>query len=168
MRRVLLLPELDLNGFRLVAALSEEVKLYIVQALACFDPPCEVIDDVQVEFGVALGRSQVTCYDPTTKQGADLGKKLKAVFETTRAKFLEEMAGNAAATKAVRVRRLERLSIKHRKNPALVAALLEQIAKEMGNVYTNKRQTEMTGADGGPIEHSAVHQEAWPGARPEA
>jgi hypothetical protein len=74
----------------------------------------------------------------------------------TKAVRVQEIAGNAAAIKAVRLRRLERLSIRHRKNPALVAALLEQIAKEMGNVYTNKRQTEMTGADGRPIEHSAV------------
>jgi hypothetical protein len=36
----------------------------------------------------------------------------------------------------------------------MASHLLEQIAEEMGNVFTNKRQTEMTGADGGPMEFS--------------
>jgi hypothetical protein len=33
---------------------------------------------------------------------------------------------------------------------------MEQAAKEMGDVFTNRRATEMTGKDGGPVEGSVV------------
>jgi hypothetical protein len=135
-----------------VAALAEDVKTYIVQALACFDSVAQVVDDVKVDFGLVLDRRQVACYDPTLASGADLGKKLKAVFEATRKKFLEDVASVAATNRTVRMRRLERMSVLHRANPAMASLLLEQIAKEMGNVFTNKRQTEMSGPDGGPME----------------
>jgi hypothetical protein len=36
----------------------------------------------------------------------------------------------------------------------LAASLLEQVAKEMGDVFTNRRAIEMMGKDGGPIEAS--------------
>jgi hypothetical protein len=78
-----------------------------------------------------LDRRQVACYDPTLASGADLGKKLKAVFEATRKKFLEDVASVAATNRTVRMRRLERMSVLHRANPAMASHLLEQIAKEM-------------------------------------
>jgi hypothetical protein len=143
-----------LEGFPIVAALSDEVKEFIVQALACFDTPQQVADDVQQQFGVSIPRGQVTLYDPTKRSGRNLGQKLTAIFHETRKAFLEEMATIQTVNKAVRIRRLERLSLRHETNPAMAAHLLEQIAKEVGGVFSNKRQTEMTGADGGPIEYS--------------
>jgi hypothetical protein len=56
------------------------------------------------------------------------------------------------------MRKLDKLINKHMNgNPLVVAALLEQAAKEMGDVYTNRRLNEMTGAGGGPIQTEEVN-----------
>ena len=64
--------------------LSDEVKYFIVQKLACFGTPSEVAKDVKDEFGIVISRQRVQLYDPTKKAGADLGAELRAIFEATR------------------------------------------------------------------------------------
>jgi hypothetical protein len=41
-------------------------------------------------------------------------------------------------------------------NLSLVAQLLEQVAKETGDAYTNRHKLEHTGKDGGPIKTQPV------------
>lgn len=43
-----------------MAALSKEVKAFIVQSLACFEPPAKVVELVKQEFGVVVSRRQVS------------------------------------------------------------------------------------------------------------
>lgn len=47
-----------------MAALSPEVKAFIVQALACFDTPTKVVEQVKQEFGLAVALQQVKQNDP--------------------------------------------------------------------------------------------------------
>lgn len=42
-----------------MATLKNEVKSFIVQALACFDTPSQVVESVKNEFGVVVTRQQV-------------------------------------------------------------------------------------------------------------
>ena len=44
----------------------------------------------------------------------------------------------------------------HAENFVLAAEILKQAAKEVGDVYTNRR--EKTGKDGGPIQHTVRQQ----------
>jgi len=57
----------------------------------------------------------------------------------------------------VRIKKLARASdaFESRGNYVAMAAMLERIAKEMGNVHTNRR--EFTGKNQGPIKIEAVH-----------
>ena len=44
-----------------MAALKGEVKAFIVQSLACFDTPSQVVDAVKKEFGITIPRHQFEC-----------------------------------------------------------------------------------------------------------
>lgn len=128
--------------------LSEAVKTFIVQSLACFDTPSIVVDAVRKEFGETIARQSVEGYDPNKKAGSNLSDKWKALFEETRKTFLEDTATIAISHRAVRLRALQRMADKAETqgNMVLAASLMKQAAEEVGNAYTNRR--ELTGKDG--------------------
>lgn len=75
-----------------MATLSDDVKVFIVQALACYDSPCTVATAVKEQFGVVISRQQVESYDHTKASSKGVAKKLVALFDETRARFLEGVA----------------------------------------------------------------------------
>ena len=133
--------------------LTEEIKTFIVQSLACFDSPSVVAAAVKKEFNKTVSRQAVEGYDPNKKAGANLSEKWKQLFAVTRKTFLEDTADIGISHRAVRLRALQRMSDKAegQGNMVLAASLLEQAAKEVGESYTNKRQLEHSGKGGGPI-----------------
>lgn len=137
-----------------MAALSTEVKAFIVQSLACYEPPAKVIELVKVEFGLAVSRQQVSQYFPGNVMAAKLSKKWVDLFYATRERFQLEISDIPIANKAYRLRVLDRMAINAEgmRNYALTAELIEQAAKECGDAYTNKHKVEHTGKDGGPLE----------------
>lgn len=124
-----------------MAALSNDVKAFIVQALACFDTPSQVVEAVQKEFSVTVTRQQVETHDPTKYSGKGLAKRWVALFEDTRKRFREETAEIPIANRAYRLRALGRMAEKAEsmRNLALTAQLLEQAAKECGDMYVNRK-----------------------------
>jgi hypothetical protein len=125
-----------------MAALKDEVKRFIVQALACFDTPTQVVQAVKETFGVEVSRQQCEQYDPTKHAGRDLGVKWKAVFEDTRKRFREETAEIPIANRAFRLRAMNRFveRAETMKNIGLAMQILEQAAKEVGDVYVNRNR----------------------------
>ncbi|PVX61251.1 DUF2280 domain-containing protein [Paraburkholderia unamae] len=140
-----------------MAVLSDTVKTRITQALACFDTPSQVSKDILAEFGLVVTPQQCEAYDPTKRSGERLGKKYRAIFESTRANFLTDTSRIGIAHRAVRLRKLDRAAMlaEDRGNLPLMAQLLEQAAKEAGGAFTNKQKLEHTGKDGGPIKTAA-------------
>jgi hypothetical protein len=134
------------------AKLSDEVKTYIVQALACFDSPSVVAASVKRELNIEASRQLVESHDPTKKAASGLAPKWKVLFEETRKAFLEDTASIAISHRAVRLRALQRMAEKAETqgNMVLAANLMEQAAKEVGDAFTNRRA--LVGADGGAIE----------------
>lgn len=124
------------------ASLPDDVRTFIVQALACFDRPSEVAKAVKEEFGLTVSRQAVEAYDPTKRAGAELSAEHRAVFEATRSTFLQRTAEIGISHRAVRLRAIERLANRAEAmgNITLAAELLEQAAKEMGGAFTNKRE----------------------------
>jgi hypothetical protein len=124
-----------------MTTLTEDVKAFIVQALACFDTPTQVSEAVKEEFGLDVTRQQVAAYDPTKKTSRTLGKKWRAIFHATRKSFLEETAAIPIANQSFRLRALQRMYEKTagRGNYAMAAQLIEQAAKEAGDAYANRR-----------------------------
>ncbi len=132
--------------------LSDEVKSFIVQALACFDAPSVVAEAVKKRFGITISRQLVENYDPHKLAGRAVSDRWRILFEATRKAFLEDSTKIAITHKAMRLRALQRMCEKTEAqgNITLTAALLEQAAKECGDMYTNRR--ELTGKNGGPIQ----------------
>ena len=130
------------------ASLTDAQKRFLVSSLACFETPTEAVKSFEKRFGRKIDRQLVHRYDPTKKAGeASLAEKWKALFWAARTSYLEDLEKIGVSHKATRLRTLERLAKKaeSKKQYGLVARLLEQAAKEMGNVYTNKHGLQHTG-----------------------
>lgn len=130
--------------------LTDEVKTFVVQQLACFETPSDVAKAVKDEFGLDITRQSIEAYDPGKRAGRGLSEAYRQIFASTRETFLADTAAIGVTHKVVRLRTLSRLIDKAeaRGNAVLVASLLEQVAKECGDAFTNKRQVEATGKNG--------------------
>lgn len=138
-----------------MAALSTEVKAFIVQSLACYEPPVKIIELVKEEFRITISRQQVSAYDPSNAMAKSLSKKWVELFKATRERFQNEISDIPIANKAYRLRVLNRMATRAEgmKNLALTAEIIEQAAKECGDAYTNKHKLEHSGLNGEPIQH---------------
>lgn len=124
-----------------MAALKDDVKAFIVQALACFDKPTQVVASVKEQFKLDVTRQQVETYDPTKYAGRTLNIKWRTLFEDTRTRFREETAEIGIANRAYRLRALDRMAEKAeiKGNVPLAMQIIEQAAKEVGEVYVNRK-----------------------------
>lgn len=132
--------------------LKNEHRAFIVQRVACYDSPKEVAEAVKEEYGIEISPQAVESYDPNKRAGRTMAKSWRELFDTTRKAFLENVSTHVPeANKAVRIRMLANSAraLKARGNHLGAAEMLERIAKELGNVHTNRR--ELTGADGKAI-----------------
>ncbi|WP_435351650.1 DUF2280 domain-containing protein [Klebsiella pneumoniae] len=129
-----------------MAALKPEVRAFIVQELACFDTPSQIVESVQKEFKVQVTRQQVASHDPTKVAGKGLAQKWVELFNLTRERFQNEISDIPIANKAYRLRVLNRMAVnaESMKNYGMTAQLLEQAAKDVGDVYTNKQKVEQS------------------------
>lgn len=136
---------------------NSEVQAFMVQALACFDTPSQVAAAVKEEFGIELTRQSCERYDPTKRAGKDLAKKWVILFHDTRKRFREETADIPIANRAYRLRALGRLAERAEgmRNLTLTAQLLEQAAKEAGDMYVN-RQPKTDGNPDDPLPPQRV------------
>jgi hypothetical protein len=124
-----------------MAALRDEVKRFIVKQLACYDTPTQVSEAVKEEFGLDVPRQQIATYDPEKYVGRQLSAKWKALFIDTRKRFREEVSDIPIASRAYRLRVLGRVAAHAEKsrNMGLTVQVIEQAAKEVGDVYVNRR-----------------------------
>ncbi len=133
-----------------MAKLSEAEKRFIVQALACYDTPTQVVEAVKEEFGTVMDRGHVGCYDPTKVAGRELAKKWRDLFEATREAFKREAVEIPIAQRSFRLRALQRMATKAEsmKNMPLALQVLEQAAKECGDMYVNRKPLDGDGKGG--------------------
>lgn len=152
-----------------MAALKPEVRAFIIQELACFEAPSQIVESVQKEFKVQVTRQQVASHDPTKAAGKGLAKKWVDLFNDLRDRFLNEISDIPIANKAYRLRVLQRMSTtaEGMKNLGMTAQLLEQAAKEVGDAYTNKHKFEHSGPNGGAIQTITMSKEEYKSARQE-
>lgn len=136
-------------------AITDCVKAFIVQSLASFDTPTQVVESVKAEFNIVVTAQNVQCYDPTKYAGRNMSEKWRTEFEKARKAFVDDAAGIPIAHRSTRLRALHRMAAKAEamKNYPLAAQLHKQAAEEMGNAYTNRR--ELTGKDGAPLPAAA-------------
>ena len=114
-----------------MAALKEPVKIFIVQSLACFETPQQVVESVKQEFNIEILRQQVALYDPTKATGKNLSKKLKDIFTRTRKEFQTNIHAIPLANKAVRLTELQKMYDGLTGNRVMKTKLIKQIKDEM-------------------------------------
>jgi hypothetical protein len=145
-----------------VAKLSKTVQRFIVQQLACFESPSEVVEAVKEEYGITVTRQAVEHYDPTKGgEGKGLAKEHEELFHATRERFISKIDALAISHKAYRLNQLEQImrNAKRRRNWGLAAQMLEQAAKETGGLYTNKREHSGPGGGAIPIDVGSKRKE---------
>ncbi|EMP7248486.1 TPA: DUF2280 domain-containing protein [Enterobacter cloacae] len=152
-----------------MATLKGEVKAFIVQSLACFDTPSQVVELVKKEFGLSITRQQVESHDPTKANGRGLAQKWVELFHDTRKRFQTELSDIPIANKAYRLRALDRMmnNAEKMRNIALATEIIEQAAKECGDAYTNRHKFEHSGPNGGAIQTITMSREEYKSARQE-
>tara|TARA_R110002126_G_scaffold151295_1_gene298286 strand:+ start:967 stop:1443 length:477 start_codon:yes stop_codon:yes gene_type:complete len=134
-----------------MATLNNKVKAFIVQGLATYMTPSEVVEAVNQEFdGLKVTRQQVSNYDPGKAAAVNLSQKWKDLFNKFRDDFNNDIQAIPIANKAYRLNMLDRMArdAEKSKNRPLAASLLEQAAKDVGEVFTNKQKVDNTSSDG--------------------
>lgn len=133
--------------------LKDEHKIFVIQRLACFDTPKEAAEALNAEFGVEVSPQACEAYDPNKRAGRNMSARWKDMFQQARKDFLENAQNHVPiANKTVRLREMQKAYLAHKSRRNWVAAMqvLEQVAKEVGEAFTNRR--EITGKDGGPMQ----------------
>lgn len=125
--------------------LTEQAQRYIVESLACFWTPLQIVKALKDDYGITATPQQVQYYDPTkyaAQAGKGLPEKWKKLFETTREEFLRDIKREPISFEAYRLAKLRRYveMAEAKGNIVLAAQLLEQAAKERGGMYTNHRR----------------------------
>ena len=137
--------------------LKDHHRSFLVREFACFASPKEAANALKQEFGTEISPQGAQHYDVTSGAGARAAKKWRELFDFSRQAFLDDVEKRVPeAYKAVRIQELAKASraFKKKENYLAMARMLELIAKECGNVHTNRR--EFTGKDRGPIKYQDV------------
>jgi hypothetical protein len=136
-------------------SLPDEVKRFIINALAAFDTPSQVAAAVKDEFGIEVSRQVVEAHDPTKHAGRNLAPKWREMFGAARTAFISDATQVPIAHRSTRLRALHRMAqaAERKGNYPLAAQLHKQAAEEMGNAFTNRR--EITGKDGKDLPATA-------------
>lgn len=137
--------------------LNDEQRAFIVRQIACFATPKEAAEALYQEFGVEVTPQNVEKYDYTKQAGKRCAQKWRALYDDTREAFRKHIANRVPhAEKAYRVLKLAKAAdyYENAGNYMAMASMLEKVAKEIGNAYTNR--FEHTGKKGGPIKYRPV------------
>ncbi|TPI54734.1 DUF2280 domain-containing protein [Mesorhizobium sp. B3-1-7] len=124
------------------AKLPEGAKALVVQRLARFESPSDVAEAVKQEFGIVIARQSIEFFDPTKHAGRNLAPKWRTLFEKTRETFIRDLTSIAVSHRTVRLRALQRMADKaeERGDGYLLLKLLEQAAREVGGMFTGRRE----------------------------
>lgn len=115
-----------------MAELSEDVKRFIVLALACHDKPSQVVESVKDEFDLVVSKQRVETYDPTKHAGRNLSRKWRDLFDHARSEWRDGLTEVPIANRIHRLRVIGRVAGKaeRMRNLPLVLTALEQARKE--------------------------------------
>jgi hypothetical protein len=98
---------------------------YVVERLAAFCHPGEVVRSVREKFGIALTRQAVEQYDPTRDKRCPA--RWTALFRLRRQAILESKGLHGAVARAAQRERVARCAIE-----ALAADMIETLARQVG------------------------------------
>lgn len=111
-----------------------------------FERPKSVQTKLKEHFDVEITRQSILHYDISNKK---LSKEFKRIFNATRKKFLKDSEAIPIANKNFRLQKLQNMFDAQEdaplQNTVVMRDILEQAAKESGDVFTNKQKIENSG-----------------------
>jgi hypothetical protein len=124
--------------------LTTEQQAFIVQQLACYKTPSDVVEAVKEEFGITINRQTVRHYNP--EQSPEVAAQWKKLFDETRAEFRAKAAEIGIASQAYRLSELQEMQQRAKavRNYPLAVQIIDQAAKEVG-AYTHKQEIKLDG-----------------------
>lgn len=131
--------------------LSEVIKKRIVEHLACFHTPADVVELIKDEFDVTLTPRHVRAYDPASFQFAASLRWLE-YHAAVRERYRKEIGEVAIAHRAYRLGQLQRtidvaLELLDKDDASAIVAAeqirkaVETAAKEVGDIYVKHPST---------------------------
>lgn len=128
-------------------SLTDESRAFIVTQFAMYLTAQQVADLVNAEFGLRINRQNANRYNPESMAGRKMAPKWKKLHAEVRERFHESHTAIPMANRNARLRQLqahyeEALS---QKNRTQCLSILEQIAKEVGNVHSDTRKVHHSG-----------------------
>lgn len=128
-------------------------QIFVITQLAMFERPKTVQTRLKEIYEVEISLPAILHYDISN---SDLLKKWKTLFNKTRKKFLEDSAKIPIANKSYRLQKLQNMfekeEIATKQNTVAMRDILEQAAKESGDVFTNKSQVRLSDPKGEPLK----------------
>lgn len=120
--------------------LPEAVKRRIIEHLACYCRPSEVVDLIESEYDITLTLRHIRAYDPASFQCV-LSVEHTSLFWMVRKHFDMATSCIAIANRVYRLRQLDKLfgDAMTKGRSAAAARYLEQAAKETGAYYQRER-----------------------------
>lgn len=118
--------------------MTHEQKVFVITSLACFNTLTETARMFSDEYGIDFALATFQRYDPTTLRGRELSEKYKELFYQIRSEYMEREQDIPIAHRIVRLKRLED-EYMNNDDPTIRLKVLEQASKEVGGLYTNKR-----------------------------
>jgi hypothetical protein len=124
-----------------MASLTPEHKAFVIKRFARYEAVSDVVIALKTEYGITVTASQLYAYHPDSV-GYRSAQKWRELFYAERKAFLEGIDSIGISQKTYRLQSLHTLHAvaMRRNNVALAAQLMEQAAKEMGEVFTNRRE----------------------------
>jgi hypothetical protein len=116
--------------------LTVEQQLYVVEELARYRRPSDIVVAVRETFGVEITRQTVHGYHP--EFNPKLGNRWREAFAEARERFKADRDAHPVACLSYRLQEISRIYLDAR-SPAFQLRALEQAAREMGGAYTNRR-----------------------------
>jgi hypothetical protein len=119
--------------------LPDEAKRFIVEILACYRRPVDVIAEVKEIFGIEPTRQQLQVYDPTKWNGKRLGSELQQLFYRTRTLYKNGMGDVGITHRRYRLAEYNDLlhRCKDRGDDGNVIEAFQSVEKEMHRAYTH-------------------------------
>jgi hypothetical protein len=124
-----------------------------------YERPVDVQKALKLNFGIEISLPGIIHYDVSNPE---LVKKWRALFNQAQNKFLKDASKIPISLKTYRLSKLQRLfdaeenESPRMQNKKAMRAILEQAAKESGDVFTNRRKHEQDGAGGKQLDCPSV------------
>lgn len=132
--------------------LTDRQKIYVVKGLAAYDPLVMIVRGLKEEFGITVQAPTLRYYNPENRHPT-LAQRWKDLFWRTRRSYIDGTVDIGASHKPVRIRWRGKFAEAawNAEQYKVANAILDSIAKEIGDAPDETQSRGHFGLRGGPL-----------------